>query len=162
MVSQTWRQWFESSSLFRKWSQDILRQDRKTENVIAVGPAGETECHSERWALRRLVWLSGYPLTGSPYLGRRPLLKVLACSEPRLSLFLSQRTTAHPPPARPALVRDAGSVGLCGKCPRRPLGWAEGMWHWHHLKDHVKGEPPPAGAPVLTGFLPLWKLSLRS
>lgn len=48
MVSQTWRQWFESSSLFGKRSQDILRQDRKTENVIAVGPTGEPECHSER------------------------------------------------------------------------------------------------------------------
>lgn len=40
-MSQTWRQWFESSSLFGKRSQDILRQDRKTENVIAVGPTGE-------------------------------------------------------------------------------------------------------------------------
>ena len=58
-----------------------------------------------------------------------PLLKVLACSEPRLSLFLSQRTTAHPPsPDLPWLQMQEG-VGLCGKCPRRPLGWAEGMWH---------------------------------
>ena len=94
---------------------------------IAVGPAGDTECPSELWGPRRLVWLSSDWFSLS--CGRSGL-KDLACSEPRLSLFLSQMTNA--PTDLPWLEMQE-DVGLCGKCPRRPLGWAEGMWCWHHL-----------------------------